>query len=96
MPHYSKIPRSSSQYDAAWQDAQDRQVAADQREMKSHGVPIFESPKVALPLDAPRAFSDEHGHIVIVGEQEFRKASFVEADRAFLDSWTRLVPDEPA
>jgi len=48
-------------------------------------------PQVVVPL----AFLDEHGHLVIVGSEAFRKTSFVDADRAFPDSWTRLVADKP-
>ena len=42
--------------------------------------------------EAPRAFIDEHGHIVIVGFDEWNKASFADSDRAFPDSWIRLEP----
>ena len=43
----------------------------------------------------PVAFINEHGNIVIVGYDAWNKTSFVDADRAFPDSWTRLVPDTP-
>ena len=43
-------------------------------------------------LDAPLAFIDDHGGVVIVGFDAWNKASFVDADRAFPDSWTRLIP----
>ena len=42
--------------------------------------------------ERPRAFIDEHGRILIVGFEAWNKAGFVDADRAFPDSWTKLVP----
>jgi hypothetical protein len=51
------------------------------------------SPKQPAPATCcPLAFVDEHGSIVIVGEEAFRKTSFVGVDRAFPDSWIRLMP----
>jgi hypothetical protein len=43
-------------------------------------------------LATPVVFLDEDGRIVIVGFGAWNKASFVDADRAFPDSWTRLIP----
>ena len=43
----------------------------------------------------PRAFLDENGRVIIVGFDSWNTAAFVDADRAFPDSWTPLVP-QPA
>lgn len=42
----------------------------------------------------PIAFIDENGSIVIVGEDAFNRASFVDSDRAFPDAWKQLVIKE--
>jgi len=39
----------------------------------------------------PIAFIDEKGAIVIVGAENFKKASFVDSDRAFPAAWKRLI-----
>jgi hypothetical protein len=39
----------------------------------------------------PIAFIDGNGSIVIVGEEAFNRAGFVDSDRAFPNSWKRLV-----
>jgi len=39
----------------------------------------------------PIAFIDENGSIIIVGEEVFSRAGFVDPDRAFPHSWKQLV-----
>lgn len=39
---------------------------------------------------SPVAFMDEQGRIVVVGKSAFKNVSFVDADRAFPDSWKEL------
>jgi hypothetical protein len=39
----------------------------------------------------PIAFIDENGAIVIVGEEAFNRAGFVDSDRAIPASWNRLI-----
>ena len=48
--------------------------------------------ELSAELAVPVAFIDEHGRIVIIGFDAWNKALFVDADRAFPDSWKRLVP----